>query len=87
MHMFIFFARYTVKACTALITKRVKYKSLCMRVDTTNVEHEMYDWCHRNSNTSFKEKFGSHTSNTFNRFITKDSYTWNITYNADSTAV
>jgi hypothetical protein len=33
---------------------------------TTNVEHEMYyytgdNWCQRNSNKSFKEKFGSRT--------------------------
>jgi hypothetical protein len=34
--------------------------------NTTNVEHEMYDytgnnWSHRNSNRRLKEKFGSHT--------------------------
>ena len=54
--------------------------------DAMNVEHEMYDytsnnWSHRNSNESFKEKFVSHTGKTFNRFTTKDSYTWNITHN------
>ena len=32
-------------------------------------------------------KFGSCTRKTFDRFITKDSYTWNITHNAESTAV
>ena len=35
----------------------------------------------------FKEKYGSHTRKTFNRFITKDSYTRNITHNTGSTAV
>jgi hypothetical protein len=35
----------------------------------------------------FKEKFGSRTRNTFNRFITKDRYAKNITHNTDSTAV
>ena len=59
--------------------------------DTTNVEHEMYDytgnnWSHRNSNKSLKQKFGSHTRKTFNRSTTKDSYTWNITHNTESTA-
>ena len=32
------------------------------------------------------EKFESCTRKTFDRFITKDSYTWNITHNTESTA-
>jgi len=60
--------------------------------DTTNVEPEMYDctgnklsqW---NSNKKLKEKFGSCTRKAFDRFSTKDSYTWNITHNTESTAV
>ena len=60
--------------------------------DTTNVEHEMYDctgnnWSHWSSNKRFKEKFVSHSSKTFNRCTTKDSCTWNITHNMESTAV
>jgi hypothetical protein len=60
--------------------------------DTTNVEHEMYDytsnnWSHRNSNKRFREKFGNHTMKKFNIFSTNDSYTRNITHNAGSTAV
>ena len=36
--------------------------------DTTNVKLEIYgytgnNWSHRNSNKSFKDKFGSHTRN------------------------
>jgi hypothetical protein len=47
--------------------------------DTTNVEHEMYDynrgnWGHRNSNKRFKEKFRSHTRETFNTFPTGELY-------------
>ena len=34
-----------------------------------------------------KEKFGSCTGKTLDRFTTKDSYTWNITHNTESTAV
>ena len=34
-----------------------------------------------------KEKSGSCTGKTFARFTTKDSYTWNITHNTESTAV
>ena len=52
----------------------------------------MYDytsnnWSHWNSNKKLKEKFGSGTRKTFDRFTTKDSYTWNITHNKESTAV
>jgi hypothetical protein len=39
------------------------------------------------SNEKLKEKFGSGTRETFDRFTTKDSYTWNITHNTESTAV
>jgi hypothetical protein len=58
----------------------------------TNVQHEMYDytssnWSHRNGNKRFKEKSASHTRKAINRFTTKDSYTWNITHNTESTAV
>ena len=60
--------------------------------DTTNVEPEMYDctsnnWSHCNSNEKFKEKFGNYTRKTLDRFTTKDSYTWNITHNTESTAL
>jgi hypothetical protein len=63
-----------------------------MYSDTSNVEPEMYDytsnnWSHWNSNEKLKEKFGSGIRKTFDRFTTKDSYTWNITHNTESTAV
>ena len=38
-------------------------------------------------NEKLKEKFGSGTRKTFDRFSTKDSYIWNITHNTESTAV
>ena len=71
--------------------KEVKVQEFMYR-DTTNVEPEMYDctsnnWSHWNSNEKLKEKFGSCTWKTFDRFTTKDSYTWNITHNTESTAV
>ena len=60
--------------------------------NTANVEPEMNDctsnnWSHWNSNEKLKEKFGNCTRKTFDRFTTKDSYTWNITHNMESTAV
>jgi len=60
--------------------------------DTTNVEPEMYDctsnnWSYWNSNEKLKEKFGNYTMKTLDRFTTKDSYTWNITHNTESTAM
>ena len=56
------------------------------------INQEMYDytsnnWSHWNSNEKLKEKFGSGTRKTFDRFTTKDSYTWNITHSTESTAV
>jgi hypothetical protein len=52
----------------------------------------MYDyisnnWSHLNSNEKLKKKFGKYTWKIFDRFTTKDSYTWNITHNTESTAV
>ena len=60
--------------------------------DTKNVKPEMYDCTSKNcspwnSNEKLKDKFGSCTRKTFDRFTTKDSYTWNITHNMESTAV
>jgi hypothetical protein len=71
--------------------KEVKIQEFVYR-DATNVEPEMYDctsdnWSHWNSNEKLKEKFGSCTRKTFDRFATKDSYTWNITHNTESAAV
>jgi len=71
--------------------KEVKIQEFMYR-DTTNVEPEMYDytsnnWSHWNSNEKLKEKFGNYTRKTFDRFTTKDSYTWNITHNTESTAM
>jgi len=55
--------------------KEVKIQEFMYR-DATNVEPEMYDctgnnWSHWNSNEKLKEKFGSCTRNTFDRFTTK----------------
>ena len=71
--------------------KKVEIQEFMYR-DTTNVEPEMYDytsnnWSRWNGNEKLKEKFGSGTGKTFDRFTTKDSYTWNITHNTESTAV
>jgi hypothetical protein len=60
--------------------------------DTTNVKPEIYDytnnnWSHWNSKVKLKENFGSYTRKRFDRFTTTDSYTWNITHNAESNAV
>ena len=79
------------KCCTKGSGKEVKIQEFVYR-DTTNVEPQMYDctsnnWSHWNSNKKFKEKFGNYTRKTLDRFTTKDSYTWNITHNTESTAM
>ena len=71
------------KCCAKGSGKEVKIQEFMYR-DTTNVEPEMYDW---NSNEKLKEKYGNCTRKTFDRFTTKDSYTWNSTHNTESTAV
>ena len=79
------------KCCAKGSGKEVKIQEFMYR-DTTNVEPEMYDYTsnncsHWNSNEKLKEKFGSYTGETFDRFTTKDRYPWNITHNTDITAV
>ena len=71
--------------------KEVKIQEFMYR-GTTNVESELYDytsknWSHWSSNEKLKEKFGSCTREAFDGFTTKDSCTWNITHNTESTAV
>ena len=71
--------------------KEVKIQVFMYRA-ITNVEPEIYvytsnNWSHLNSNKRLKKKFGSCTMETFDRFITKDSYNWDITHNTESTAV
>jgi hypothetical protein len=48
-------------------------------------EMKEVSWCYMYE--KLKENFGSRTRKTFDRFTTKDSYTWNITHNTESTAV
>jgi len=60
--------------------------------DARNAENELIDnssnnWSNKNGNKRYKETFESCTGKTFDRFTTKDSYTWNITHNTESTAV
>jgi hypothetical protein len=79
------------KCCAKGSGKELKIQEF-MYGDTANVEPEMYDytsnnWSHWNSNEKLKEKFGSRNTKTFDRFTTKDSCTWNITHNTESTAV
>ena len=79
------------KCCAKGSGKEVKIQEFVYR-DATNVEPEMYDctsnnWSHWNSNEKLKKKFGSCTRKKFERFTSKDSYTWKITLNTESAAV
>ena len=81
----------TEMMCKRKQKKEVEIQGFMYRY-TMNVEPEMYDynsnnWSRWNSNEKLKEKFGSCTRKTLDRFTTKDSYTWNITHNTESTAV
>ena len=79
------------KCCAKGSGKEVEIQEFMYR-DTANVEPEMYgctsnNWSHWNSNEKLKETFGNCARKTFDRFTTKDSYTWSITHNTESTAV
>jgi len=79
------------ECCAIGSGKEVKIQAFMCR-DTTNADAEIHDYVsnnssHWNSNEKLKEKFGSCTRKTFDRFTTKDSCTWNITHNTESTAV
>jgi len=68
--------------------KKLKYKSLCIEIQRMwNLKCTSNNWSHWNSNEKFKEKFGIYTRKPLDRFTTKDSYTWNITHNTESTAM
>jgi len=78
----------SLKCCAKGSGKEVKIQEIMYR-DTTNVEPEMYyytsnNWSHWNNKEKLKEMFGSCTRKTFDRFTTKDCYTWNITHNTES---
>jgi uncharacterized protein YxeA len=60
--------------------------------DTAKVEFEVYDytgynWSYWNGNETRKQKPGSYTGKTFDRFTAADSCTGNSTHNTESTAV
>ena len=79
------------KCCAKGSGKEVKMREFSYK-DTTNVESAIYDytssnWSHWNSNEKLKEKIGIYTRKTFDRLTTKDSCTWKITHNTESTAV
>jgi len=79
------------KCCAKGSGKECKTQEFMYR-GTTNVEPEMYDytsnnWSRWNCNEILRKKFGNCTRKTFDTFTTKDSYTWNITHNTESTAV
>ena len=79
------------KCCAKGSGKEVEIQEFMYR-DTTNVEPEMYDYTsnnltHWNSNEKLREKFESSNMKIFHRFTTKDSYTWNIAHNTESTVV
>ena len=70
--------------------KKLKYKSLCIEIQRMwNLKCTIIPITIGATGIvtrSLRKKFGSCTRKTFDRFITKDSYIWNITHNTESTA-
>ena len=71
--------------------KKLKYKSLCIEIQRMwNLKCTIVPvitGATGIATRSLKKKFGNYTRKTFDRFTTKDSYTWNITHNTESTAM
>jgi hypothetical protein len=68
--------------------KKLKYESFCIEIQRMwNLKCLIIPVIIRNSNEKLKEKCESCSRKTFDRFTIKDSYTWNITHNTESTAV
>ena len=70
--------------------KNLKYRSLCIEIQRMwNLKCTIIPITIGATGIvtrSLRKKFGSCTRKTFDRFITKDSYIWNITHNTESTA-
>jgi len=71
--------------------KKLKYKSLCIEIQRMwNLKCTIIPiiiGAIGIVTRNLRKSFVSCNSKTFDRFITKDSYTWNITHNTESTAV
>ena len=69
------------------VEKKLKYKSLCIEIQRMWNLKCMIIPVIIGATGIVTRKFGNRIRKTFDRFTTKDSYTWNITYNMESTAV
>ena len=74
------------KCCAKGSGKEVKIQEFVYR-DTANVEPEMYDLPVIIGATGIVTRSLKKNLETLDKFTTKDSYTWNITHNTESTAV
>jgi hypothetical protein len=71
--------------------KKLKYKRLCIEIQRMwNLKCTIIPVIIGATGIvtrSLRKNSGNSTRKTFDRFTTKDSYTWNITHNTESTAV
>jgi len=73
------------------VEKKLKYKSLCIEIQRMwNLKCTIIPAIIGATGIvtrSLRKKFGNYTRKTLNIFTTKDSHTWNITHNKESTAM
>ena len=73
------------------VEKKLKYKSLCIEIQRMwNLKCTIVPviiGATEIVRRSLRKNLENCTGKTFDRFTTKDSYTWNITHNTESTAV
>jgi hypothetical protein len=71
--------------------KKLKYESLCIEIQRMwNLKRTIIPVTIGATGIvtrSLRKNFGRYTRTTFDRFTTKDSYTWNITHNTEIIAV
>jgi hypothetical protein len=75
--------------------KKLQYKSLCIEIQRMwNLKCTLIPVINgatgivtRSLRKNLEAIPGKHSIDSFDRFTTKDSYTWNITHNTESTAV
>ena len=73
------------------VEKKLKYKSLCIEIlRMWNLKFTIIPAIIGATGIvtrSLRKKFRNCTRKTLDRFTTKDSYTWNVTHNTESTAM
>jgi hypothetical protein len=77
-----------LRKCVVILDKHLTYVGSVFKEQAVNRIHKtIIIIIIKEKKKEIKKIFGSYTRKTYKRFTTKDSCTWNITHNTESTAV